>query len=61
MAKLKKLPKRPKASASLQVWENYEKKVKEVQAENAKTTQGIAKKKTIQNKTKGAKAVRGKK
>lgn len=61
MAKLKSLPKRPKASSSLQVWENYEKKVKEVQAENAKTQQAMAKKKSIQNKTKGVKAVRGKK
>jgi hypothetical protein len=61
MAKLKKLPKRPKASASLQTWENYEKKVKDVQAENAKMMQGVAKKKSIQNKTKGVKATRGKK
>lgn len=58
---MKKLPKRPKASASLQTWENYEKKVKDVQAENAKMTAAANKKKSIQNKTKGVKAVRGKK
>lgn len=61
MAKLKKLPKRPKSTASLQVWENYEKKVKDVQAENAKIQAGVTKKKSIQNKTKGVKATRGKK
>ncbi|WP_164489909.1 hypothetical protein [Runella sp. SP2] len=58
---MKKLPKRPKASASLQTWENYEKKVKDVQAENAKMAAAANKKKSIQAKTKGAKAVRGKK
>ena len=32
--KLKSLPKRPKASAPLSVWERYEDKCKEVQKEN---------------------------
>lgn len=36
MAKLRKLPKRPKASASLQTWKNWEAKCKEVQKYNRK-------------------------
>jgi len=34
--KLTSLPKRPKASASVVVWENYEKRCKECQKNNAK-------------------------
>jgi|APLak6261666879_1056058.scaffolds.fasta_scaffold35546_2 hypothetical protein len=59
--KLKNLPKRPKASASPAVWESYEKRLKEVQTENAKKVQADKKKTAIQNRTKGAKKVRGKK
>lgn len=35
MAQKRKLPKKPKTSASLEVWKNYEKKVKEVQKHNS--------------------------
>jgi len=34
--KLKSLPKRPKASASISTWKNYDKNCKEVQNENRK-------------------------
>lgn len=34
--KLQSLPKRPKASASVSTWENFEKRCKEVQKSNAK-------------------------
>jgi len=36
MAKLRKLPKRPKQSSSLQTWKNWETKCKAVQAYNRK-------------------------
>lgn len=58
--KLKKLPKRPKQSASPAVWERYEKKLKDVQSDNAKKLQSDKKKQAIQKRTAGAKAVRGK-
>ncbi len=35
--KLKSLPKRPKSSASLTTWENFQKKVDEVRKLNAKS------------------------
>lgn len=34
MAKLRKLPKRPKQTSSLETWKNWERKCKEVQAYN---------------------------
>ena len=60
MVKMKKLPKRPKASASLKVWENYETKVKAVQSDNAKTLSEVNKKAAIVKRSAGAKAVKGK-
>ncbi|MCK4661353.1 MAG: hypothetical protein KAT68_00695 [Bacteroidales bacterium] len=62
--KLKSLPKRPKASATVQTWEIYEKRCQEVQKENAtklknwesdkkKIDLGLKKKQKIQEKTKG--------
>ena len=34
--KLKKLPKKPKATAKLEAWKNWEKKAKAIQSENRK-------------------------
>lgn len=57
--KLKSLPKRPKASASPAVWESYEKRLKQTQADNAKKMQADKKKQAIQKRTAGAGKVRG--
>lgn len=62
--KLISLPKRPKASASVAVWENFDKKCHERQKENAKKlsdwkkrcqeiTSGNKKKEAIQKRTQG--------
>ncbi|WP_428658948.1 hypothetical protein [Runella sp.] len=58
--KLKSLPKRPKASSSPAVWARYEKRLKEVQAENGKKLQADKQKQAIQKRTAGASKVRGK-
>lgn len=51
MAKQRKLPKRPKAAASLETWKRYEKKCKEVQAYNRKLAAEKKTKERIQEKT----------
>ncbi len=56
--KLKKLPKRPKASASPKVWENYERRLKDVQSDNGKKMQEEKKKQQIQKRTEGASKVK---
>lgn len=53
MAKMKKLPKKPKASASLQTWENYHKRVKAVQAANRKLVADKKKKEKLISKAQG--------
>lgn len=53
MAKMKKLPKKPKASASLQTWENYHKRVKAVQAYNRKLVADKKKKEKLISKAQG--------
>ena len=52
MAKPKKLPKKPKASASLAVWERYEDKIQEVKKYNAKLEADKKRKKSLIEKTK---------
>lgn len=49
-AKLKKLPKKPKASASYEAWQNWERRCKEVQASNRKLIADKKKKEAIQKK-----------
>lgn len=51
--KLKKYPKKPKASASLQTMENYLAKRKEVDKANAKIKSDIAKKASLRKKIAG--------
>ena len=50
MAVKKKMPKRPKISASLSVWENYHAKCKEVNAHNNKVEADKKKKKALISK-----------
>lgn len=56
MAKKKSFPKAPKASASLEVWQKYDKKVADVKKHNAQIESDKRKKKTLMDKTKKAKA-----
>lgn len=55
MAKKKKFPKAPRASASLEVWQNYDKKVAEVNKHNSTVESDAKKKKSLMEKTKKAK------
>ncbi len=50
MAKLKKLPKKPKSSASLDTWKKWESKCMEVKKTNDQTLKNEAEKKKIQSK-----------
>lgn len=50
MAKLKKLPKKPKSTASLEVWKKWEQKCMEVKKANDQTLKNEAEKKKIQSK-----------
>lgn len=50
MAKLKKLPKRPKQSASLEAWKKWEGKCNEVKKMNDSILKAEAEKKKIQSK-----------
>lgn len=52
MPKLRKLPKAPKNSASLAVWQNYEKRVKEVNSYNNNLKKEAAKKLALIKKLK---------
>lgn len=65
---LKKLPKRPKANASLETWEKYNNRVAAIQKENQKSMSDYdkelkrfesdkKKRADIQRKTQGAKAI----
>lgn len=56
MAKKKSFPKSPKASASLEVWQKYDKKVAEVKKHNAQLESDKRKKKTLVDKIKKVKA-----
>ena len=47
MAKTKKYPKMPKKGASLAVWENYNRKVKEIDSYNAKVKADERKKESL--------------
>jgi hypothetical protein len=47
MAKLKKFPKAPKATASLAVWENYKKKCELVNKDNAPKIAAVKKKESL--------------
>lgn len=58
MAKAKKFPKAPKAKASLQTWQNYDKKVADVKKHNAQLISDAKKKKTIIEKVKKAKTAK---
>ena len=53
MSKLKKLPKRPKESASLDTWKRYEKKCKEVQSHNRRLETEKKTKAKLIEKTRG--------
>ena len=53
MAKLKKYPKKPKASASVAVKESYLKRVKEVDKENNRIKSDAAKSKALSKKIAG--------
>lgn len=53
MAKKRKYPKRPKQSASLQVWKNYEARCKEVDKHNAQLEKDAKAKKSIISKITG--------
>lgn len=55
MAKKKKFPKSPKAAASLQIWQEYDKKVAEVNKHNNKIDTDAKKKKAVQEKVNKAK------
>ncbi len=57
MAKLKKLPKRPKAGASLRTWDNYKKKCAQVQKDNRKTLADKKKKQKLIESTRGMRKV----
>ena len=70
--KLLSLPKRPKASASVATWKNYEAKCKEIQKENARKlsdwnkrkneiVSGAKEKEKIQKRTSGLGRLSGKK
>lgn len=50
MAKLKKYPKKPKASASVTVLENYLRRVAEIDKENAQIKKDVERKKQLQGK-----------
>lgn len=50
MAKKRKYPKRPKQSASLETWKNYETKCKEVDKHNAQLEKDKKAKQAIINK-----------
>jgi hypothetical protein len=52
MPKAKKLPKAPRINASLAVWQNYEKRVKEVNTYNNNLKKEAAKKQAIIKKLK---------
>jgi len=56
MAKYKKYPKTPKASASLDTWKRHEEKVKEVDKFNAQIDKDKAAKKTVMSKVKKMKS-----
>lgn len=56
MAKKKSFPKAPKASASLETWQKYDKKVAEVKKHNAQLESDKRKKKTLVEKIKKVKA-----
>lgn len=56
MAKKKSFPKAPKASASLETWQKYDKKVTEVKKHNAQLESDKRKKKTLVEKIKKVKA-----
>lgn len=56
MAKAKKFPKSPKASASLETWQKYDKKVAEVKKFNNGLISDAKKKKNLIEKVKKAKA-----
>ena len=53
MSKLKKLPKRPKGTASFETWKRYEKKCKEVQASNRRLENEKKAKAKLIEKTRG--------
>ena len=53
MSKLKKLPKRPRATASLDTWKRYEKKCKEVQSFNRRLETEKKTKAKLIEKTRG--------
>lgn len=55
MAKAKKFPKSPKQSASLEVWQNHDRKVAEVKKHNAQLESDKKKKKAVIEKVKKAK------
>jgi len=50
--KKKKYPKRPKASSSLQVWQNFERRCKEVDRLNKQAEQQAKQKKALIERTK---------
>lgn len=54
--KMKKMPKSPKQSASLETWQRHEQKVKEVNQMNAKMKSDAAKKKALITKVRKEKA-----
>lgn len=56
MAKKKKFPKAPKAGASLETWQNYDKKIGDVKKHNQKIESDAKRKKSLIEKTKKAKA-----
>lgn len=58
MAKLKKYPKAPKAKASLDVWERYNTKCKDIDADNKKIENDKAKKAKLIQATKKLKAAK---
>lgn len=51
MARLPKWPKKPKKSSSVAVWENYERRVKEVAAKRKAIKEKPKKVDTIRNRT----------
>jgi hypothetical protein len=53
MPKLKKYPKKPKASASLSAMENYLDKCKQIDKENAQIKADMKKKETLKKKISG--------
>ncbi len=50
MAKYPKKPRKPKASASIKVWENFEKRMKEWDKKKKEIDAAIKKKEQIRNK-----------